>query len=335
MNSNHGMQLNSQEKRKYAQEMIGDMSVKELSTILSVDEKTVRNWTETQRKAIEEERNRKIVELYLRAWNNQESIADIFGIDRSNISKIIANVKNGKIAEIQQDWGLNSDDRNYDKRKPFPYNIWNLEKKQEEKNYFGHFPQIFMENLLWYHTEPLDIVFDPFAGSGTTIDACKAMFRRYYCSDRKVIPGREKDIKECDILDGLPEDLPKTDLVFLDPPYCQQARGKYSDSEHDLGNMTLEKFYETMFQIFVWLAEKKIKKIAFVIFPSQWGMENKIYEPHDYYFGKKLEDLGYRMIMKYILPYASEQYSAQQVIKAKEMKIALNLDRTLQVWEMR
>ena len=149
--------------------------------------------------------------------------------------------------------------------KPSLYNIWELkeldpEEKKNKEGFFGPFPKIFMENLLWYHSELWDIIYDLFAGTGTTIDACQSMFRRYYCSDRKVFKGRENEIMEWDIINGLPEDLPKVDLAFLDPPYCQQAKGKYSDSENDLGNMTLEKFYETMFQIFGWLAEKKIKK---------------------------------------------------------------------------
>ena len=87
LNSNHGLQLSNDEKRKYAAEMIAEMSVKELASILSVDEATIRRWTETQRKALEEERNRKIIELYLRAWNTQQSIADMFGLTQPAILK--------------------------------------------------------------------------------------------------------------------------------------------------------------------------------------------------------------------------------------------------------
>ena len=39
-------------------------------------------------------------------------------------------------------------------------------------------PQV-VENLLWVYTEPGDIVVDPFAGSGTTIDIAKAMGAAY------------------------------------------------------------------------------------------------------------------------------------------------------------
>ncbi len=55
--------------------------------------------------------------------------------------------------------------------------------------------KIINKNILYYHTELWDIVYDPFAGGGTTVDACKKWFRRYYCSDKKVVQGREKEIK--------------------------------------------------------------------------------------------------------------------------------------------
>ncbi len=43
--------------------------------------------------------------------------------------------------------------------KPFLYNIWNLQKQDNVVDtHFGSFPQIFMENLLYYHTQVFDIV---------------------------------------------------------------------------------------------------------------------------------------------------------------------------------
>lgn len=56
------------------------------------------------------------------------------------------------------------------------YNIWNLQKQDNATDsHFGSFPLYFMKSLLYYHTQPWDIVFDPFAGGGTTVDACKEM----------------------------------------------------------------------------------------------------------------------------------------------------------------
>ena len=92
-----------------------------------------KSWTASQRTALIEERNRRIIEHYLRAWNTQESIGEIFGLDRTVISKLI-DVQIAKSVEMHTDF------------KPFIYNIWNTPRQDHETNHFGSFPQVFMEN---------------------------------------------------------------------------------------------------------------------------------------------------------------------------------------------
>ncbi len=320
LNSNHGLQLSNDEKRKYASEMIAEMSVKELANVLSVGETTIKRWTETQRKALEEERNRKIIELYLRAWNTQESIADMFGITQQVVSNIIT--KNDQMVEICKDF------------EPPLYNIWNLKKQDNATDsHFGSFPLYFMKSLLYYHTKPMDIIFDPFAGGGTTVDACKEMMRRYYCTDLIVKPGREKDILQHDITNGLPDNLPKPDIVFLDPPYWKQAEGKYSEIENDLANMSLDAFYAAMNKLFTEIANRKINKIALIISPTQYA-NNLVLEDHVFMFDKMLCN-KYEIEMRYILPYSTQQYNAQMVEKAKEEKVCLVLNRDLIIWRFK
>ena len=322
LNSNHGLQLSNDEKRKYAVEYIAEMSVQALSAILSVGESTIKRWTELQRKALEEERNRKIVELYLRAWNTQQSIADMFGVAHNTVYTIVDNFKNAHLGEIEADF------------EPPIYNIWKLNKQDNAtKSHFGSFPLYFMRSLLYYHTEPMDIVFDPFAGGGTTVDACKEMMRRYYCTDRIVKPGREKDILQHDITTGLPDGLPKPDLVFLDPPYWMQAEGLYSNDPEDLANMSLDGFYASMNKLFDDIANRNIEKIALVIQPTQYK-NNFNFEDHIFKFDKMLSD-KYEIEMRYILPYSTQQYNAQMVDKAKELNICLGLNRDLVVWRMK
>jgi hypothetical protein len=101
-------------------------------------------------------------------------------------------------------------------------------------------PQV-VENLLWFFTEPGDIVVDPFAGSGTTVDVAKAMGRRVWASD---IRGNHYSphlpIHKHDITTGWPDAAPgKADLVFLDPPYWKQASGRYSAEPNELAEMDL------------------------------------------------------------------------------------------------
>lgn len=61
-----------------------------------------------------------------------------------------------------------------------------------------------MDNLLYFYTNPFDIVIDPFAGGGGTIDVCKKRLRRYWVADRKPIVEREQEIRKADSADGLP-----------------------------------------------------------------------------------------------------------------------------------
>jgi hypothetical protein len=211
------------------------------------------------------------------------------------------------------------------------YNIWNS-TKGDNNSHFGHFPILFMKNLLYYHTEPFDLVYDPFAGSGTTIDACREMYRKCIVSDRKPDKSRP-EIFEHDITRGLPDGMPKPDLAFLDPPYWKQAEGKYSDSASDLANMSLDDFYSALGKLFNELTVRGVERIALVIAPTQYPNDLN-FEDHIFKFDKML-DGKYEIEMRYILPYSTQQYNGTQVEIAKEKKICLNTIRDLVVWRLK
>ena len=251
----------------------------------------------------------------------QEAVAEIVGVPQNTISVIVDNIRKRQLSIFDKDF------------KPFIYNIWNTPKQDNERKHFGAFPEVFMENLLYYHTEPLDIVYDPFAGGGTTVDVCKRMFRRYYANDRIVIPGRETDIKEHDIKIGLPSDLPKPKMAFLDPPYWSQAEGKYSQDSDDLGNMNLDSFNQSILTLLTELIKRKVELIAIVIQPTQYK-NNWTWTDHIIHFDRMLND-KYEIEMRYILPYSSEQYLPQMVIKAKDAKKCLSTFRDLVIWKLK
>lgn len=320
-NSNHGLQLTDAEKQSFAREMYGLMTNQELARCLSVSEKSIERWTIAQRKAAKEARDRRIVELYLRAWNTQEDVAAAVGVTHPTVGGVVDVVKNGQLSDF------------YKTFVPLLYNIWTLPKQDNARSHFGAFPELFMENLLHYHTEPLDIVYDPFGGGGTTVDVCKRMFRRYYVSDRIVTPGREADIRQHDIADGLPDDLPKPALAFLDPPYWRQAEGQYSKDAADLGNMSLAEFNAAMQNLLDGLAKRQVERIAIVIQPTQYKADWQ-WTDHIFDFHTMLAD-RYRIAMRYILPYSTQQYTPQVVNAAKETRHCLCLNRDLVVWERR
>lgn len=323
-NSTHGLQLTQAEKESFANEMIGELMIEELSIILSVSDRTIKRWTETKRKQIEKRRNQLILEDYLRAWNTEEGIGGAFDLSKQAVSEIINKSKNGHLAEIGQDF------------QPYIYNIWNLQKQDNfMPDRFGSFPNIFMENLFYYHTKPFDIIFDPFAGGGTTVDVCQKMLRRYYCSDREVTPGREKDIRKHEIQDGIPSDLPKPKLVFLDPPYSILAKGKYSENDDDLGNIDVKQFYEIFNEFVIKIADWKVNKIAYVIRPfwitnngASWEWSDPMFEIYSILKDK------YKIATRYILPYSTQQYSGLWVERAKNNNKCLILNRELTVFEV-
>ncbi len=210
---------------------------------------------------------------------------------------------------------------------PFLYNIWNWPKKDVVDQY-GHFPSRFMRNLLHYHTKPGDLIYDPFAGSGVTIDVCEEMGRSYYCSD--LMPSRGT-IREWDIADGVPDELDKIDLAFLDPPYRSQAENKYSDEDNDIANMSLPDFLSTL-KVFLSLLEKrKVKKIAIVVAPG-YKTQQHDWEDFIFYFHEMLCE-NYKIISRCVLPLSTEQYRGSQVNDAKNRKVMMNLIRDLVVWE--
>jgi len=324
LNSEHGWQISEDEKRSYANEMIGEDSIKDLAFILSVDETTIGRWTKSKRESLEEERNRKILEQYLRAWNTQEDIAKRFGLEsQSDVSRIIQRMQKLQLQKLHKDF------------EPPIYNIWNLKKQDNAtESHFGSFPLYFMKSLLYYHTEPMDIVFDPFAGGGTTIDACREMLRRYYCTDRLVKPGREKDILFHDITTGLHSGLPKPDLAFLDPPYWKLAKNEYSDDESDLGNMTREEFVNTMRTLANQIMARKVNTIAYLIRPI-WDIGSEVrwqwIDPMLEFYDTIKEH--YSVTCRYVIPYSTQQYSAFWVERAKKEKKCLILNRELIVFE--
>lgn len=319
-NQRHGKRNSKEETARNIQRLYAKgHSSETIMAKLSVNKSTFFDATKKQREDEKEERDRKIVDLYLKCFT-QEEIAKRLGVTHPTVLSVVENVKNSALGEF------------YNSFKPLLYNIWNTPKQDNERKHFGAFPEIFMENLLHYHTDPLDIIYDPFGGGGTTVDICKRMFRRYYVTDRKVIPGRENDIHQHDIKDGLP-DIPKPKMVFLDPPYWLQAENQYSEDVEDLGNMSIEDFNKSMRNILTEIKKRKVELIACVIQPTQyksaWRWTDHIIDFHEMVNDK------YSIEMRYIIPYSSEQYLPQMVIKAKEANKCMSTFRDLIVWRMK
>ena len=101
----------------------------------------------------------------------------------------------------------------------------------------GRIPGQIPANVIYYFTEPGDLVVDPMAGGGSTIDAAEFLGREAIGMD--VVP-RRPDIRQHDIANGFPEYTKGAQLIFMDPPYWNMKDEGYSDASSS--RMSLQDF---------------------------------------------------------------------------------------------
>jgi hypothetical protein len=323
-NAAHGQQLSAADKRRLAGKLWPTLDrktrVAELAELLSVSDRAVQDWTKDARAQEKKEQQAKAWDLWLNCHTQQE-IAEQLGIPQQTIADWLTekrkDAESGKAPESQQH-----------------FDIWQFGSDGGSSNHFGKMPPQIVENLLWLWTRPGDIVVDPFAGGGTTIDVAKQMGRRIWASDlhptNPLLP-----IHTHDITTGWPDDAPsKVDLILLDPPYWKQAAGQYSDSPDDLGNMSYEGFIAAWGRI-VKACVSHITdygRLAYIVSPAQDGPLKD----------GNVEDLATAMLpacwanalrveRRIIVPYSTQQATGQQVDAAREHRRLLKLYRDLVV----
>ena len=318
-NNKHGLQLSQTDKKRNAIKLCGAVDDNEIIRWLSISDRTYRGWTADKQKQLKEDRNQRILDLHLQCWT-QTRIAEEIGISVQPVKDILAKLP--KNPELTKDF------------KPQLYNIWNFAKITNETQHPGNIPKEIIENLLYYYTEPFDVVFDPFGGGGVTIDVCKEWQRRYFvCDIQPTEIAKEKGMQAHDISGGLPDGLPKPKLVFLDPPYWNQMQGDYTELPNDLSNVSLEEFYGITTYLFNTLYDKMADGgyLVFIIQNTQWKNDDKHVEPHSHIMWNIAETAGFKFEHLIQVPYSTQQYNAQMVTYAKEHKIILQLNRELVV----
>lgn len=341
-NAIHGLQLSQADKRSMAQRIYNATPEKErkgkkeqLAKILSVSQRVVQDWLSRIDKDAKEARDRRIFDRWL-ACCTQEEIAEEEGVSVQPVKAVT-----DENADLQKHpKSIRAAAEHATEFDPPIYNIWKQQEKTGGSKHFGNSEVRWLDNLLYLYTSPFDVVVDPFAGGGSTIDLCKKRLRRYFASDRKPIVEREKDIRPHDLTADLPplhKQLWKdVKLVYLDPPYWKQAEGEYSNDPTDLANMTLEQFNDALAGIINGFAKKITNPagayVALIIQPTQWKAPDRRFTDH---VGDMLRRVKLPVEMRYSVPYESQQCTAQMVEWAKENKSCLVLTREIVVWEVR
>lgn len=317
-NATHGQQLTSKDKARLSVQLWPgldkDGRVAYLADLLAVSRQAVENWTKEARTAERRAQRERAWDLWLDCLT-QQAIADDIGVAIGTINTWLSEMP--KMAELNEP----PESRQH-------FDVWSFQTATGDSSYFGKMPPQIVENLLWLYTEPGQTVVDPFAGGGTTIDVAKAMGRRVWASDRK--PSTPTlPIHQWDITTGWPKDAPsKADLVLLDPPYWQQAKGRYSDDPEDLGNMTLDDFITAWDAAVKACADHLTGYLAFIVSPAQTD-DDVVDLAHIMY--RCCEDLGLKPHRRIIATYNTQQATGQQVTWARENRQLLKLYRDVVV----
>lgn len=334
-NSQHGQQLTYEDKRQNCFNLYAKYGypLERIAEIVSVSLSFATAATKTIRDNEEQERNERIFNMWM-TCSTLDEIAGVIGVTKETVNQrtktcqdLASITKSDKLSALFED----------DFTTPL-YNVWRFSKSSNDVAHFGESEQTIVENLLYLYTEPFDIVVDPFAGGGSTLDVCRKRLRRCWISDRKPIPARDHEIRKHDILDGVPplnRRWSDVSLTYLDPPYWRQSAGQYSDDPEDLANQTLEEFTQNLVT-FIKEISKRQKKgvIALLIQPTQWRADGREFTDHVFDIISGVEGSGAPLVLenRVSCPYNSEQYNAQMVEWAKENKKLLVLSRELIIW---
>jgi DNA modification methylase len=212
---------------------------------------------------------------------------------------------------------------------PEVFNVWNFRICNPvfgKEGYPGRMPGQIVMNLLYYYTEPGELVVDPFAGSGTTLDVCYFMDRKCLAFD---LNPMRPDIQQNDATIRIPLDSESTDFVLLDPPYSIMKKGEYTEHPNDLSNMNLNDYFRAIKKVFI-ESKRILKKDKHCAFISSSLKHNGKFVDIAYECSHIAEKEGLIPIERIIVPYGGNEASASEWVKiAKEKKLLLRGYRDL------
>jgi len=215
--------------------------------------------------------------LFLLGWT-QEEIGRVIGVGQSAAAKIMKNLdselfhneyRSGlspeQIAEQHNldeplVWAIlleGKDDierfklfgkSEYGNDQPKLSDYWKFAKRDPrlgQANYPGNLYGQEAMNIIYRFSRQGDLVVDPMAGGGVTVDACLILNRRCRAYDIDPSKSGRKDIEQHDALQEFPPRAQNCDLIILDPPYYKKKEREYEcfeftkDRETYLNNLAI------------------------------------------------------------------------------------------------
>lgn len=208
------------------------------------------------------------------------------------------------------------------------YSIWNFAQPDPTlgRPHPGAIPGQVVQNLVYYYTNPEDLVVDPFGGGGITVDVCRKANRHALVMD--IAPVRD-DIHQYDISNGFPKEAEGAQLIFLDPPYWNMLAAEYKKLSADTAAvMDLDSFRAFLDAVIV-DAYRTLRNggyLAVIMNPQthklpegmpflDWPFEVRI----------GMDGAGFTPIARIVERFGTQVWTAPQVILAKESKQMLQV----------
>lgn len=282
--------------------------------------------------------NLNIFDYWISGWTNEE-ISFLTNVDQHLIDEEVIkfnNISNYPVNVIDYINFGQSSIRN-ESEDEFIYPVFNVWQFNENRNEESFYEKKILSSLLYLYSEPLDMVIDPFAGKGSTIEICKNRLRKFWVSDRKLYGPRFSQIRELDILRKMPliEDWNKVSITFLDPPYWTQAAGKYSNDPDDLGNMSLDKFTESIIQIVQNFASYQKKGvIALTMRSTQESRENHHFIDHTIQIINNIHSQKLILENRISCPYSINRYDSNRIEWYKQNRKLFVNNREIIIWRI-
>ena len=323
-NATHGQQLSRGDKQQLAGKLWSTLAhlpnaerTADIAGLLGVSERAVQSWTKDARADEKRAAQAKAWDMWLDCHDLRE-ISEKVDVPKSTVDDYLSGFRNSAL------FGQAPESRQH-------FDVWSFkiaDKDAGAQSYFGSMAPQIVENLLWFYTQPGDVVVDLFAGSGTTIDVAKRMGRRVWAGDiRGDYNNPTLPIHKHDATTGWPADAPKkAQLVLLDPPYWKQAAGRYSQEPNELAETDLETFYAQWAKVLKGCVGKA-ERIAYIISPTH--DDDDVVVDHATDMLRVAWELGLVVERRIIVTYGTQQATGQQVEWARANKRLLKLYRDL------
>ena len=346
---------------------------KELADYYEITESAISQW-ETFSKEYNRRlasRDSLILKLDREGWTDKE-IGEVVGLERSVVTKNVQNLstkvlhiksnfkQEKKVEELAEFhnletipvWSIVLEDKTdierfdlfiknkkEEKRIPKIYNVWNFSNCDPRLGieHPGRIPGQIIMNLLYYYTKQGDLVVDPMAGGGSTIDSCLVMNRR--CRAYDISPKR-KDIIERDLKDGYDPRCKNADFIFLDPPYWNLLNGKYVNEEGEIpencvADWTIEKYLEFMKDLAkqTFSTIKTKGKVALIIQAIEDERGSKTFYDLPFICNQYFIEAGFKQIQRISVPISTQVKSGRDVNFVKKNEKMLSINRDLIIYE--